>query len=76
MTKVAADYGASDVAMKKICDKHRIPVHGSTGRKAMPSASTQSTADFPRCCSSRISVHGSGAELLCPKQGISLARSY
>jgi hypothetical protein len=28
MTKVAADYGNSDVALKKICDKHRIPVPG------------------------------------------------
>lgn len=28
MTKVAADYGISDVALKKICDKHRIPVPG------------------------------------------------
>ena len=27
-TKVSADYGISDVAMKKICDKHRIPVPG------------------------------------------------
>ncbi|MEQ9145435.1 MAG: hypothetical protein RLO08_13870 [Parvibaculaceae bacterium] len=26
MTKVAADYGISDVALKKICVKHRIPV--------------------------------------------------
>lgn len=28
MTKVSADYGISDVALKKICDKHRIPVPG------------------------------------------------
>lgn len=28
MTKVAASYGISDVALKKICDKHRIPVPG------------------------------------------------
>ncbi|MEQ8332513.1 hypothetical protein [Nisaea sp.] len=28
MTKVAADYGISDVALKKICEKHRIPVPG------------------------------------------------
>jgi hypothetical protein len=28
MTKVAADLGVSDVAVKKICDKHRIPVPG------------------------------------------------
>lgn len=28
MTKVAADYGISDIALKKICDKHRIPVPG------------------------------------------------
>lgn len=28
MIKVAADYGISDVALKKICDKHRIPVPG------------------------------------------------
>lgn len=28
MTKVAADYGISDVALKKICVKHRIPVPG------------------------------------------------
>ena len=28
MTKAAADYGISDVALKKICDKHRIPVPG------------------------------------------------
>jgi len=28
MTKVAADYGISDVGLKKICDKHRIPVPG------------------------------------------------
>jgi len=26
--KVAAEYGISDVALKKICDKHRIPVPG------------------------------------------------
>ena len=25
MTKVAADFGVSDVALKKICDKHRVP---------------------------------------------------
>jgi hypothetical protein len=25
MTKVAADFGISDVALKKICDKHRVP---------------------------------------------------
>jgi hypothetical protein len=25
MTKVAADLGISDVALKKICDKHRVP---------------------------------------------------
>ena len=25
MTKVAEDLGISDVALKKICDKHRIP---------------------------------------------------
>lgn len=28
MTKVAAEYGISDVALKKICDKHLIPVPG------------------------------------------------
>lgn len=28
MTKVAADYGISDVALKKICEKHHIPVPG------------------------------------------------
>jgi hypothetical protein len=28
VTKVAADLGISDVAVKKICDKHRIPVPG------------------------------------------------
>lgn len=28
MTKVAAEYNISDVALKKICDKHRIPVPG------------------------------------------------
>ena len=28
MTKVAAEYGISDVGLKKICDKHRIPVPG------------------------------------------------
>ena len=28
MTKVAADFGISDVALKKIYDKHRIPVPG------------------------------------------------
>jgi hypothetical protein len=28
MTKVAAELGDSDVAVKKICDKHRIPVPG------------------------------------------------
>lgn len=28
MTKVAADYEISDVALKKICVKHRIPVPG------------------------------------------------
>lgn len=27
-TQVSADYGISDVAMEKICDKHRIPVPG------------------------------------------------
>jgi hypothetical protein len=27
-TKVAADFGISDVAVKKICDRHRIPVPG------------------------------------------------
>jgi hypothetical protein len=25
MTKVAEDLGISDVALKKICDKHRVP---------------------------------------------------
>jgi len=28
MTEVAADYGISDLALKRICDKHRIPVPG------------------------------------------------
>ncbi|MBV8649525.1 hypothetical protein, partial [Paludibacterium sp.] len=28
MTKVAADLGISDVALHKICDKHRIPAPG------------------------------------------------
>ena len=28
MVDVAADYGISDVGLKKICDKHRIPVPG------------------------------------------------
>lgn len=28
MTKIAADLGVSDVALKKICDKHRVPVPG------------------------------------------------
>lgn len=28
MTKVAAEYGISDVALGKICEKHRIPVPG------------------------------------------------
>ncbi|SCA56014.1 conserved hypothetical protein [Candidatus Terasakiella magnetica] len=28
MTKLAAEYGISDVGLKQICDKHRIPVPG------------------------------------------------
>lgn len=28
MTKIAAELGISDVALKKICDKHRVPVPG------------------------------------------------
>ena len=36
MTKVAADYGISDVALKKICIKHRIPApaRGDWAKKA------------------------------------------
>ena len=67
MTKVAADYGISDVALKKICDKHRIPVPGrgywakkAAGKKVQRAhfrAVTDATV-------SRIMIHGSPAQRL------------
>lgn len=51
MTKVAADYAISDVALKKICTKHRIPVPGrgfwakKAAGKAVPKAHFRAISD-------------------------------
>jgi len=62
MTKVAADYGISDVALKKICDKHRIPVPGrgywakKAARKAVKHAHFRAVTDP---IINRVVIHGS-----------------
>jgi hypothetical protein len=62
MTKVAADYGISDVALKKICVKHRIPVPGR-GYWAKPQNGQAATQVHLRQVSDagidRIVIHGS-----------------
>lgn len=64
MTKVAAHYGISGVALKKICDKHRIPVPGRvTGRRKPPArefrAHFRAVTDL---AINRIVIYGSPAQ--------------
>ncbi|PCJ61073.1 MAG: hypothetical protein COA65_02320 [Rhodospirillaceae bacterium] len=67
MTKVAADHGISDVALKKICDKHRIPVPGR-GYWAKKAAGKKVERAYFRAVTdpaiNRITIHGSSAEHL------------
>lgn len=62
MTKVAEDLGISDVALKKICDKHRVPTppRGYWAKKdaGKPTKQTQfhNTADPQH---DHIVIHGS-----------------
>lgn len=42
MTKAVVDYGSSDVALKKICNKHDIPIAGrSYWAKKTPASSVR-----------------------------------
>src|SRR5689334_23229077 len=61
VTKVAADLGVSDVAIHKICNKHRIPVPGrgywakhAAGMRAKPPRFTE----LKDSALNRIVVHG------------------
>lgn len=69
VTKVAADYGVSDVALKKICDKHRIPVPGR-GYWAKRAAGKKVERAHLRAVTdpaiNRILIHGSPLEDLPP----------
>lgn len=62
MMKVAADFGISDVALKKICDKHRIPVPGrgywakKAAGKKVERAHFRATTDP---ITNRVVIHGS-----------------
>src|ERR1700679_3446739 len=61
MTKVAEDLGISDVALKKICDKHRVPMpsRGYWAKKAAGKPTKQipfhTTADPQH---EHITIHG------------------
>jgi len=62
MTKVAADYGISDVALKKICDKHRIPVPGRGYWAKKVAGKTVKRAHFRAVTDptiNRVVIHGS-----------------
>jgi hypothetical protein len=67
MTKVAAGFGISDVALKKICDKHRVPVPGrgywakKAAGKKVQRAHFRAVTD---AAISRIIIHGSPAQRL------------
>lgn len=63
MTKVAADYCISDVAMKKTCDKHRIPVPGRGYWAKKAAGKPVQKALFRKVSDptvERISIYGSG----------------
>ena len=70
MTKVAADYGISDVALKKICDKHRVPVPGR-GYWAKKAAGKKVKQAHFRAVSdpniNRVVIYGSAVHSLAPK---------
>lgn len=67
MTKVAADYNISDVALKKICNKHRIPVPGR-GYWAKKAAGKSVERAYFRAVTDpavdRVLIHGSAAQNL------------
>lgn len=70
MTKVAAEYGISDVGLKKICGKHRVPVpgRGYWAKKAAGKPVKRryfTTVDDPLV--ERIVIHGNGARNLPSK---------
>lgn len=65
MTKVAAHYGISGVALKKICDKHRIPVPGRGYWAKKAAGKTVSRAHFRAVTDlaiNRIVIYGSPAQ--------------
>ncbi|MGF1632107.1 MAG: hypothetical protein ACFCUT_21745 [Kiloniellaceae bacterium] len=67
MAKVAASYGISDVALKKICDKHRIPVPGRGYWAKKAAGKKVATAHFRAVSDpalNRIVIHGSPARQL------------
>ncbi len=69
MTKVAADFGISDVALKKICDKHRIPVPGRGYWARMAAGKPVKTAIFRKVADAgldRIVIRG-GPDRNLPK---------
>lgn len=63
MTKVAAEYGISDVALKKICVKHRIPVPGRGYWAKKAAGKRVDRAHFRALAEpavNRVVIHGSG----------------
>lgn len=52
MTKVATDYEVSDVVLKKICDKHRVPITvWGAGQRRLPARKSNKLTSVKYCSS-------------------------